>query len=74
MWNIIQSILGSLCVDRLLINLDTFTNPELDFFLDFIITLLFIHVLDSFEEIPEGLLLLGVVITTPELGGIEDVL
>ena len=53
LWNVIQAILGSLCVDRLFIKLDTFTNPEQDF-LVFMLILLFIHTLNYFAAIPEG--------------------
>ena len=32
LWKMIQSSLGSLCVDRLLLNMDRFTNPERAYF------------------------------------------
>ena len=69
----IQDSLGLLCDSCVLLNMDTFTDPEQDF-LVFMLILLYIHLIDYFLEIPHALFIFGVVITTPVLYGIDDVL
>ena len=61
--NMIQASLGLLYDARVLLNLDTFTNPE-RFFLVLVLILLFIHTLHYFSAISHGLFIFDVVITT----------
>ena len=49
-----QASLRSLCDARALLNMYTFTNLYENFFVVFMLNLLFIHTLDYFLEIPHG--------------------
>ena len=71
LWNIIQASLVSLCDTRLFLNMDNFTNPERDFFLVFMLILLFIQTLDHFPEIPDGRFFFDVAIIAPGPDGLK---
>ena len=58
----------------MLIKLDNFTNPEQFVFGFFMLILTFIQTLDYFPEIPDGWFFFGVVITTPGLDYIDNIM
>ena len=68
LWNKFQAILGSLCVSRLFINLDTFTNLKQDFFISHSHIHFYLRTL-LLRVNTWGTIFLDVVIITPGLGG-----